>query len=87
MSCETMETEIGEITVTVEFDYQPPEPQTRMEPGCDESIDIGSVLVNGDESLEIFDLLSESSLDKLHDKIVEARAEGITRYRNRGRYE
>ena len=39
--------EIGEQTVTVEFDYQPAERQTRDDPGCSEEVEITEVLFRG----------------------------------------
>ena len=39
--------EIGEQTVTVEFDYQPAERTTRDDPGCPEEVSITSVKFRG----------------------------------------
>jgi hypothetical protein len=50
-----------EIMVTVDFDYEPAEPQTRNEPGCNESVIISEVTVNGQLLPDwMHDLLSDN---------------------------
>ena len=62
-------TEIGEdITVEVEFSYQPFEAMTHDYPGCPEAVIIDSVRVKG---VDIMSLLSEEVIDSLEMEILE----------------
>ena len=67
MSIEFITTIGSEIIVTVLIDYQPSEPRTHDEPGCEEEISIYKVLVNGDKDADILEELSEECCDRLVD--------------------
>ena len=54
-----------EINVSVYFNYNPEEKQTWDYPGCNESIDIEAVLVNGDEDKDIQAVLSDRTINSL----------------------
>lgn len=40
------------VELEIEFDYQPYEPATRECPGCDESVEITSVIFNGTDIMD-----------------------------------
>lgn len=56
--------------MVVEFDYQPAERQTWEHPGCDESIDITSVTINGVDVCELITNLDGWS--RVEELVIEA---------------
>lgn len=50
------------ITLEVEFDYQPYEPQEEYYPGCDEEYEITAVYL---ANCDILDLLSDAVFEKI----------------------
>lgn len=56
--------------MVVEFDYQPAERQTLEYPGCDESIDITSVTINGVDVCEL--ITSLNGWNRVEELVIEA---------------
>lgn len=56
--------------MVVEFDYQPSERQTWDHPGCDESIDITSVTINGVDVCEL--IINLKGCDRVEELVIEA---------------
>ncbi len=54
--------EIGEQDVTVEFDYQPAERQTRDDPGCSAEVEITSIIWSG---IELKPFVCKDLIDQL----------------------
>ncbi len=63
-----------EMDVTVFFDYQPEEPRTRDDPGCEGSVDITSAYYE-DEGC-ILSEVSNDEIDALADRVWEKLGEG-----------
>ena len=59
-------TEIDDATV--HYDFQPFEPTTRTDPGCDASVTVTGVLY---DSLDMLDDMDSSELGELEDRILE----------------
>ncbi len=57
-----------EIEVDIDFDYQPPDAQTRDYPGCEGGVELTSALHNG---VEIIDMLAPSALSALKADVVD----------------
>lgn len=60
--------EIGEQTVTVEFDYQPAERQTRDDPGCSAEVTITAVIWI---RIDITAYLSKETISQLEQEAFE----------------
>lgn len=73
----TMKTHI-EIEVDVEYDFQPYEPQTRTDPGCDAAIEHMSVEFGG---IYINDKLSKDQLEALEMECLECEVKDPTEER------
>jgi hypothetical protein len=64
---------LGEVEVLVHYDYQPKEPMTREDPGCDEGADINGVTVTDDgplKNIDIMEMLCESELQEMAIRIL-----------------
>jgi hypothetical protein len=60
--------EIGEQDVTVEFDYQPAERQTRDDPGCSAEVEITSIIWSG---IELKPFVCKDLIDQLEQEAFE----------------
>ena len=60
----TFEGYVGDLPVTIEFEYQPEEPMTRSYPGADASIDVCSVKLDEVEIIEALERLDAKSEEK-----------------------
>lgn len=67
--------------MVVEFDYHPPERQTRFEPGCDAAVDINAITVHGVDVADLVAALNgwghveELVLEAFEQQIQEAQTE------------
>ena len=76
----TVETDhFGELDLIVDYDYEPAEPETRLEPGCAENAVINAVMINlaGNyatmPTAEFLDeLLVEAALEDFHANKMDA---------------
>lgn len=57
-----------EVNVSVTFNWSPAEPATLEYPGCDEEVEIESVLVDDDENKNVNDSLSEETWHRLYEE-------------------
>ena len=56
--------------MVVEFDYHPPERQTRFEPGCDAAVDINAITVQG---VDVADLVAAlNGWERVEELVLEA---------------
>jgi len=59
---------INGLEFNVEFDYQPREEATQFYPGCNESIDITGVTMQG---VEVGEIISQYWLDRINEDLME----------------
>lgn len=69
MSAKTGNVTVGGIDLVVEFDHQPKEAQTMTYPGCEESIEITNVSVNGIEFA--VEWLSNYFIELMEEQVLE----------------
>ena len=71
MSGHYITTTIGnEVTVVVYFDYQPEEKQTHTDPGVASSATVEAVYLFGEESFDIIDVLSNTTISRLEEECL-----------------
>lgn len=61
-----------DFPVVVWFDYSPAEHATATYPGCSETVDIGAVLIDGDEDKDILKALKARVVDQLEVDCLES---------------
>ena len=67
-----LNTQIGdEINVTVLFDYVPAQAKTVLDDACDEDLTINEILVDGDESKDILEIVNDDTFEKLKAEFLE----------------
>lgn len=59
----------GKDELLIEFDYQPSEPMTRDDPGCDAEVDVVAVYANG---MDILEWCSDVSIEFFAEKAAES---------------
>lgn len=76
MSNHTFKTTKGGVLLEVEFDYQPAEPQSGTYPGCDESVELCSVLIVGGSDYCLIQGMAPCEFDELKTECFEHLEEG-----------
>ena len=67
-----LNTQIGdEINVTVLFDYVPGQAETAFDDERDEDLTINGILVDGDESKDILQIIHAECTDLLEERCIE----------------
>ena len=77
----------GKDELVIEFDYQPAEPQTWDDPGCDAEVDVAAVYAGG---IDILEWCSDVSIEFFAEKALESVAsikEAAEYDRGQDRYE
>lgn len=71
MSNHTFNTSIGDVAVKVDFDYQPAEPETLEYPGCNESVELCSVIIINEYKFELLGILNKAAISELKKECLE----------------
>ena len=78
--CHFADMTLGDATVKVEFKYERGEPQTYDHPGCDESLAIIGVLING-KWCDAEDCIPDTVLKRWEEELLEGRYEAAEEHK------